>query len=85
MTASTRRSKRGSGSGSGSAGLQEEIRRSIAGGRERFRKLYEHHPRGLMISVNGDVLAMRDVNSATSELKVPDSSGKIFDCHRCSQ
>ncbi len=37
---------------------------------ERFRKLYEHHPRALMIAVNGEVIAMRDVSSATSELKV---------------
>jgi RNA polymerase sigma factor (sigma-70 family) len=80
MAASSRRSKRGSGPTV--SGLQEEIRRTIAGGRERFRKLYEHHPRGLMISVNGDVLAMRDVNSATSELKVqtgPDKAPTLID------
>jgi RNA polymerase sigma factor (sigma-70 family) len=67
-----RRSKRTSGRESdlGSPASREEIRRSIRGGMERFRKLYEHRPRGLMIVVNGDVLAMRDVNSATSELKV---------------
>jgi len=63
-----RRSKRTSGPGS--TATREEIRRSILGGKERIRKLYEHRPRGLMIVVNGDVLAMRDVNSATSELKV---------------
>ncbi len=58
---------------------KEEIRRSIAGGMERFRQLYEHHPRGLMVVVNGDVLAMRDVNSATSELKVQVGSEKTLD------
>lgn len=63
-----RRSKRGS-STEGKAS-SEEIQRSIAGGRDRYRKLYEHRPRGLMIAVNGDILAMRDVNSANSELKV---------------
>ena len=48
----------------------EEIRRSIQGGMERFRKHYEHYPRALMIVVHGDVVAMRDINSASSELKV---------------
>jgi RNA polymerase sigma factor (sigma-70 family) len=79
MVSSSRRSRRTGPSGPPS---KEDIRRVMDGGKERFRKLYEHHPRGLMIAVNGDVLAMRDVNSATSELKVqtdPDKSLGIID------
>ncbi len=58
------------GSGPVALATRDEIQRSIAGGMQRFRQLYEHHPRGLMVVINGDVVAMRDVNSATSELKV---------------
>jgi RNA polymerase sigma factor (sigma-70 family) len=63
-----RRSKNHSGSSSRNA--DDKIRRVIAGGMERFRQLYEHHPRALSIVVNGDVLATRDINSITSELQV---------------
>jgi len=49
---------------------KEEIRRVLAGGMERFRQLYEHHPRSLSIVVDGDILAKRDISSATSELMV---------------
>lgn len=65
---SARRSK-DSDSANGKASV-EQRRRSIAGGMERYRKLYEHHPGALMIAVNGEVVAMRDVSSIHSELKV---------------
>jgi len=42
----------------------------LAGGMERFRQLYEHHPRSLSIVVDGDILAKRDISSASSELMV---------------
>jgi DNA-directed RNA polymerase specialized sigma24 family protein len=77
---SARRSK--GASGETPPAPKQEILRSIAGAKNRFRRIYEHHPRSLTILVNGDVLAMRDVNSATSELKVqtaPDGPLGIID------
>jgi DNA-directed RNA polymerase specialized sigma24 family protein len=43
---------------------------AIAEGRNRLRDIYEHHPSGLMIAINGQVLAVRDISSEHSALKV---------------
>jgi hypothetical protein len=48
---------------------------SMRTGQNRFREMYEHRPRVLMIAVDGEVLAARDVSSESCELKVEMNRG----------
>jgi RNA polymerase sigma factor (sigma-70 family) len=58
------------------AASQREISHSISGAQQRFRRIYEHYPHGLTILVDGDILAIRDISSARSELKAQTTSVK---------
>jgi RNA polymerase sigma factor (sigma-70 family) len=71
-----RRSRRSSGQLAPAS--KDEIRRVIAGGMERFRQLYQHHPRSLSIVLDGDVLAKRDVSSANCELLIQTGSERAL-------
>src|SRR5579862_4454770 len=49
---------------------KEELERVLAAGQRRMREVREHYPRGLMLALNGQAIARRDLNSRWAELKV---------------
>ena len=51
------------------------MQHSIAGGEQRYRAAYEHRPKALLIAVDGQLLASRDVSCFSSELKIELTSG----------
>ena len=51
------------------------MQRSIDGGEQRYRVAYEHRPKALLIAVDGQLLAARDVSSFSSELKIEMTTG----------
>lgn len=60
---------RGRGAASSARKLQG-VNRAIAEGRRRLAEIRTHHASGLMLAVNGDILAVRDLNSEIATLKV---------------
>jgi DNA-directed RNA polymerase specialized sigma24 family protein len=53
-----------------SSGEKATVARILTEGKRRFREILEHHPTGLMIALNGDGLAVRDVSSKRAVLRV---------------
>lgn len=49
---------------------KQRLARIFSEGESRMREVYEHHPTGLVIALNAEVVAVRDVNSARATLKV---------------
>ena len=54
------------------SGLTEKkaLARIFDNGRRRVREIYHHHPSDLIIAINGEVVAVRDISSPRSVLKV---------------
>ena len=71
MNDSFGRSPRGKAKKAGSADKQR-LARVFAEGESRMREIYEHHPTGLVIALNAQVVAVRDItsNAARAVLKV---------------
>jgi RNA polymerase sigma factor (sigma-70 family) len=46
------------------------VARTITEGKRRMREIFEHHPSGLAIALNGEVFAVRDVSSPRAVLKI---------------
>lgn len=49
---------------------KHDIKRVIEKGLSRLREIYEHRPLGLMIALNGEVVAQRDISSPRGVLKI---------------
>lgn len=49
---------------------REIIARTFAHGKHRMREIFEHHPTGLVIALNAEVVAVRDISSPRAVLKV---------------
>ena len=58
-------SNKRSGGGSG-----QEVKRAIESGHRRLQEIFEHRPHGLMIALNGQVVAVRDISSPRGVLKI---------------
>jgi DNA-directed RNA polymerase specialized sigma24 family protein len=56
--------------GKASTSSKQYVSRMIARGHSRLREIYDHHTSGFMLVVNGEILAVRDLNSRTALLKV---------------
>lgn len=46
------------------------VMRSMAGGRERYREVLEHRPSRIILTVDGEQVASRDVSSSINELTI---------------
>jgi RNA polymerase sigma factor (sigma-70 family) len=49
---------------------KDGLERVLAGAQRKMREIQEHHPRALMLVLNGQVIAVRDINSHWAQLKV---------------
>jgi DNA-directed RNA polymerase specialized sigma24 family protein len=49
---------------------QKKLARAFTNAKNRMREILEHHPTGLVIALNGEVAAVRDINSACAILRV---------------
>lgn len=52
------------------ASNREQALFSMHGGEQRFRVAHEHHPKALLIAVDGQLIAARDISSMTSQLNI---------------
>jgi hypothetical protein len=62
-----------------SAPDKDGLERVLKAAQQRMREIQEHYPRGLMLSLNGQVIAVRDLNSHWAQLKVETNSIKAAD------